>query len=341
MNSTITKGIVWVIGALLYANTSFAQFSNATLNGQWFLHSIPMSIGLEGTVFYMGFDGNGNITNCCTFGTIGGSTYSVSASSGAISGTLITHSLSGNIDTARFSGQVISQNNATLNVDGTIMSLSRMLKPGALADSLVGVLTSPVAGQLNVIIRLDNQGQIISATGLVPPVSGRVHADSGVFVGHIKTGDHTVHSLDTLSSSWGEFTLVGTFAHDSLNGEISLDGPRDYDPYGTVHLVRMGVATGIGRVQTGDVPRSFSLHQNYPNPFNPSTTISFTLPEKLFVSLNVVDLLGREVATLAREEMSSGAHTRQWNAAAMPSGIYFYRLQAGSFVETRRLVLLK
>ena len=77
-----------------------------------------------------------------------------------------------------------------------------------------------------------------------------------------------------------------------------------------------------------DLPTHFSLNQNYPNPFNPSTTISFSLPSQSFVSLKVFDALGREVATLVSEEMSAGSYSRQWNAATMSSGIYFYRLQA-------------
>jgi hypothetical protein len=89
------------------------------------------------------------------------------------------------------------------------------------------------------------------------------------------------------------------------------------------------------------VPKIFSLSQNYPNPFNPSTNISFNLPTKSFVSLKVFDLIGREVATIISEEMSAGNHTKQWNAADMPSGVYFYRLQTRTCTETKKLVLLR
>jgi len=90
-----------------------------------------------------------------------------------------------------------------------------------------------------------------------------------------------------------------------------------------------------------NLPTSFMLAQNYPNPFNPSTTISFNLPSKGFVSLKVFDMLGREVSTIISEEIPAGSYSRQWNASIMSSGIYFYRLQAGSFAETKKLVLLK
>jgi hypothetical protein len=88
-------------------------------------------------------------------------------------------------------------------------------------------------------------------------------------------------------------------------------------------------------------PDAFQLFQNYPNPCNPSTTISFTLPRQSIVSLKVYDILGREVSTLVSGEMQAGNYTRQWNAENMPSGVYFYRLQAGTYSETKKLLLLR
>jgi Iap family predicted aminopeptidase len=86
---------------------------------------------------------------------------------------------------------------------------------------------------------------------------------------------------------------------------------------------------------------SFSLSQNYPNPFNPTTMISFSILSKGFVSLKVFDLLGREMATIVSEELPANNYTRRWNANKMPSGIYYCRLQVGSFTETKKLVLLR
>jgi beta-glucanase (GH16 family) len=89
------------------------------------------------------------------------------------------------------------------------------------------------------------------------------------------------------------------------------------------------------------IPDHFALEQNHPNPFNPSTNISFSLPRQSFVSLKVFDLMGREEATIVSEEMSAGSYTKQWNAENYPSGVYFYRLEAGAFTETKKLVLLR
>jgi len=86
---------------------------------------------------------------------------------------------------------------------------------------------------------------------------------------------------------------------------------------------------------------TIALSQNFPNPFNTSTSISFSLPTRSFVSLKVFDILGREVAILAFEDLLGGFYTRQWNATNMPSSVYFYRLQANSFTETKKLILSK
>jgi hypothetical protein len=92
---------------------------------------------------------------------------------------------------------------------------------------------------------------------------------------------------------------------------------------------------------TNAVPAKFCLDQNYPNPFNPSTTISFTLPAKSFVKLNVYDVLGKELSTIINDELPAGTHSRTWNAGAMPSGVYYYVLRAGEFNAAQSMVLIK
>lgn len=107
----------------------------------------------------------------------------------------------------------------------------------------------------------------------------------------------------------------------------------------TASIVVRATATEVER--TKSVPTSFSLSQNYPNPFNPSTTITFSVPVSSFVSLRVLDLLGREVATLVSDVLPTGTHARQWVAGGAPSGVYYYQLKVGSFSETKKLVLLR
>jgi L-ascorbate metabolism protein UlaG (beta-lactamase superfamily) len=90
-----------------------------------------------------------------------------------------------------------------------------------------------------------------------------------------------------------------------------------------------------------DAPTTFSLEQNYPNPFNPSTVIKYQLPVSGEVTLAVYDLLGRRVAVLVSEKLAAGRYSREWNAAEIPSGVYFCRLNAGSFSQTRKIILMK
>lgn len=112
--------------------------------------------------------------------------------------------------------------------------------------------------------------------------------------------------------------------------------------YGMKMLSLLGIEpdSSLG-VNSIEEINGYVLGQNYPNPFNPATKITFTLPEKSFVTLNVYDALGREASNLVNGEMFPGTYSRQWNAAGLSSGIYFYRLEAGSFIETRKLVLLR
>lgn len=93
--------------------------------------------------------------------------------------------------------------------------------------------------------------------------------------------------------------------------------------------------------EEGDDPNVFKLHQNYPNPFNPNTVISYHLPVNSTVTLKVFDMLGREIAVLEDGLKIAGSHTVSFDASALSSGMYFYRIEAGSFVETRKMMLIK
>jgi probable HAF family extracellular repeat protein len=88
-------------------------------------------------------------------------------------------------------------------------------------------------------------------------------------------------------------------------------------------------------------PGNFVLYQNYPNPFNPSTTIKFQVPNSSFVNLKVFDILGNEVTTLVNEEKATGNYEVNFEAKVLSSGIYFYKLQAGSFVETKKMIMIR
>ncbi len=117
-------------------------------------------------------------------------------------------------------------------------------------------------------------------------------------------------------------------------------GPVDYNPY----LVRC--LRTAKQALTENLPQEFSLSQNYPNPFNPTTVIRYALPENQYVSLKVYNLLGQVVTTLVDEQKAAGYYQVRWNGKNssgrdVASGVYFYCIKAGSFVETKKLVLLR
>jgi len=90
-----------------------------------------------------------------------------------------------------------------------------------------------------------------------------------------------------------------------------------------------------------NMPTEYSLSQNYPNPFNPTTAILYQIPVESHVTLKVYDLLGRELEVLVNEEKPAGFYDLKYNAAKLSSGIYFYTIKAGDFVQTKKFILLK
>ncbi|KAA3658465.1 MAG: T9SS C-terminal target domain-containing protein [Calditrichaeota bacterium] len=129
----------------------------------------------------------------------------------------------------------------------------------------------------------------------------------------------------------GDFSLASdspvlTLAHDG--GAL---GDRNWAP-------KTGTAV---QDETPAIPTGFTLEQNYPNPFNPETTIRYSLPHNAQVKLQIFNILGRQVATLVDAQQSAGTHTLIWNATNVASGVYFYRLNIGSDVQTKKMMLLR
>ncbi|MCW8995620.1 MAG: T9SS type A sorting domain-containing protein [Psychromonas sp.] len=146
-----------------------------------------------------------------------------------------------------------------------------------------------------------------------------------------KMGDY----FDMISDEEGvSLAWAGTF-----NGEEDIYYSR---------ISQMPVSINNGQ-DNNRIPKIFSLYQNYPNPFNPSTKIKFTIPSVIaretkqsqLVTLKIYDVLGNEISTLVNEEKAAGNYEVDFIADGLPSGIYFYKLQAGSFVETKKMILLK
>lgn len=156
------------------------------------------------------------------------------------------------------------------------------------------------------------------------------------FVKSVVSNESQVYSLTGLAP--GTYSLlVQRLGYESETRQVVL-GAVNQDTI-NFYLDTMNVI-GIVNINT-NVPEGYALMQNYPNPFNPQTKIKFDLKSASFTELKVYDLLGREVKTLVSEELKAGGYEVSFNAASLPSGVYFYRLKTDRFTETRKMVLIK
>ncbi|MCX6145606.1 MAG: endo-1,4-beta-xylanase [Ignavibacteriales bacterium] len=164
------------------------------------------------------------------------------------------------------------------------------------------------------------------------------------------------HSLDSLISvskllqqnnytatSWGNFSAVLASAKTAMSNNYS-ETVSAADALGAakdnLKVAIAGLVKFVSLVD-GNTPRAFALSQNYPNPFNPSTNFEVRIANRELVHLSVFDVLGRTISTLINEECPAGVYAVRWDASSLPSGVYYYRLQAGAFVETKQMVLMK
>ena len=114
----------------------------------------------------------------------------------------------------------------------------------------------------------------------------------------------------------------------------------------TIYVLKLILNPSTDVAVKETIPTKFELSQNYPNPFNPTTTISYSLAKSETVKLTVFNMLGQNVAELVNKKQQAGNYLIKWNATNnsgihVPSGVYFYRLEAGSFVKTNKMILLK
>lgn len=170
---------------------------------------------------------------------------------------------------------------------------------------------------------------------------------NSVIVDHMRSGvlfigcDAGVYYTTNFGSSWA---ILGTGLPNAPVFDINYHAPTQILVAGTHgrSLYEISLANlPIGIEPNTEIAKQYSLGQNYPNPFNPATRIDFTLPKAGYVLLKMFDITGREVKTLLNRNMSKGTHTYDLNASELSSGVYFYTLKAGTFTDTKRMVLVK
>jgi hypothetical protein len=172
------------------------------------------------------------------------------------------------------------------------------------------------------VVSVDSTGALVAGFSTL---AGLNYAWRGVYATRNNGASWTYLGLDSLSVrglvSYGDTTYAYTYA----DGFYKLRSPSG----------------GTNSIAQTDIPALFELDQNYPNPFNPTTLIRFSVPQRSRYSLKIFDILGREIAQLLDQELDAGVHEVQFDATRYSSGVYFYQLQAGAAVLTRKLVLLK
>jgi hypothetical protein len=213
------------------------------------------------------------------------------------------------------------------------------------------------------LLKTDNSGNVTWEK-----TYGGSDDDEGFFVQQTTDGGYIVSGItESFGSGSGDVYLIktnssgdtlwtrtfgGSYGDEGESVQQTSDGgyiiggfKNDNGPSGAVdfYLIKTD-ASGLTDVQiehNPQIPVSFSLEQNYPNPFNPTTTISYQIPELSFVTIKIFDVLGSEIATLINEEKPIGSYEVEFNASELTSGIYFYRLKAGDFIVTKKMVLMK
>lgn len=196
--------------------------------------------------------------------------------------------------------------------------------------------------------RLKNMYPAFSSTDYTLNASGAVktlylnHSSMSVSI----FGNFDVVSQNTLFSSksigqWYDFFTGDSISVSDVATTIALQ-PGEYRLYTSVRIPKASdLVTMVTKVE--EIPNEFRLEQNYPNPFNPETVISYQLPVSGHVSLKIYDMLGREIVTLVNKVQQAGIHHSEFSIhnSELSSGVYFYRIEAGNFVQSKKMVFLK
>ncbi len=177
------------------------------------------------------------------------------------------------------------------------------------------------------------QAGLVSASVSDMDVTVTLSGTNSAVAGELVDSSGTVVAVNNSTSS-NPFTLTAP-GPGVYTINAGFDNPsRRWDST----VVVIGV-TGIEEHPSN--PDEYKLYNNYPNPFNPATLLSYSLPQASFTTLKIYDAIGNEIAVLVNEMQKAGTHQVVFNAISVPSGVYFYSLQAGSFKQTKKMILMK
>jgi phosphatidylserine/phosphatidylglycerophosphate/cardiolipin synthase-like enzyme len=241
----------------------------------------------------------------------------------------------------RTTSQIIKTiNRATNSVNVAMLTLTRT----DIANAMIAKKNSGLKVRAVIDNKTDQGSQFdsLQAKG----VDVRLDVNSGLL-------HHKYATIDAETTSPNQYVITGSHnwssSAENSNNENTLiiNSSRIANLYLQEFKARYLESGGTDNIVVGvqglkgEIPSTFGLSQNYPNPFNPRTTIEVYLPVSGAATLKIYDVLGREVAALLDEKKPAGAYSVSWIPGHLPSGVYFYRLQAGSFVETRKMLLVR
>jgi hypothetical protein len=172
--------------------------------------------------------------------------------------------------------------------------------------------------------------------------SGNIDADP-IFADPLTSDYHLKDSSPCIGAAIDSIEINGIMCYCPAT---DIEGNPRPNPSGSMpdmgaYESSLGSSVGIEVQSSGELPQLYSLSQNYPNPFNPTTNIRFRIADRGFVSLKVYDVAGREVTTLVAENLIPGSYEYTWDARGLASGVYFYRIEAGNFTKSRKMLLIR
>jgi hypothetical protein len=375
VNSVTLGGNIIVNGALALSGTSLTAIGNVTVSGS------NASVNFSNTSSKLNFTGTGQtltISNGATFQQVATAAGPPWSTTGSLTG---TYALVVDNSSAKTSIVYKTQGNYTLSSLPNGQTYGNLRFTSAANSTAIVTLGNDlsIAGDISIASTTPNAmtwnlGSFkITSTGngtFVDTATTANHTITGtgpdLFTGFSnysfvpRSGTCTVTyagaTQKVLGGAYNNLTIAGSgnmplTAAATVSGTLTLtSGNLDNSVYQVTvsgSIVKTGGTTSRNPVTTGVeesnslAPDRYTLNQNYPNPFNPSTNFTYQVAGQEFVSLKVYDALGREVASLVNEVKQAGTYGATWNAAGFGSGIYFCKMQAGSFLDTKKLILMK
>ena len=305
-------------------------FNNITLTGAHF-HNTPVGVA-------------GGVVKSLTF--VNGTTSGVWSNSDA------TQPLTDSLLVELLKGRLYVNGHTAANPGGDIRGQVIMASGAGFAVKLDGSqetppVTTSASGTASVILNPDATVTFDeTVTGLTPSAAHFHNGAIGVAAGVVKSIPLTNNTASgTWSSSDATQPFTDALLRELVKGRLYLNAHTSTNPGGEIRgqvIGSTGVATSVEQKSSTDVPSEYRLNQNYPNPFNPTTTITFEISKAAQVSLRVYNMIGQVVSTLVDGVKQPGLYNLSFDAAALPSGVYFYRLATdGAVAQTKKMVLLK